>query len=80
MATTKDHEVEFTPKGVHVTAKNGLRVYVTESGFAKIAGNPDQPYRNPAQAIAHLAGMFDLATVQLRKRAGIENGVAEADV
>ena len=36
--------------------------------MAKIEGDPDQPYRNSAQAIAHVAEMFDLAHVELAKR------------
>jgi hypothetical protein len=54
------HTIRKTPKGVVVTAKNGLEVHLTRR-FAKIRGEADQPYRNAAQAIGHVAEMFHLA-------------------
>lgn len=50
-----------------MTAKNGLEVHLTRN-FAKVRGAPDQPYRNAAQAIGHLADMFNLAEETLKKR------------
>jgi hypothetical protein len=63
----ESHSIRQTGKGIVVTAKNGLEIYLTRN-FAKIRGMPDQPYRNAAQAIGHVAHMFQLAEEQLKKR------------
>jgi hypothetical protein len=60
------HTIRKTPKGV-VTAKNGLELHLTRR-FANIRGEADQPYRNAAQAIGHVADMFHLAEEDLKKR------------
>jgi hypothetical protein len=51
-----------------VTAKGGLEVHLTRN-FAKTRGDSvDQPYRDSAQAIRHLAEMYHLAEENLKKR------------
>lgn len=47
--------------------RHGLEVHLTRN-FAKIRGEPDQPYRSAAQAIAHVGEMFHLAEEELKKR------------
>jgi hypothetical protein len=62
----RPHSTRETDKGVVVTAPNGLEVHLTRN-FAKVRGDPDQPYRDAAQAIGHLAEMFHLAEENLKR-------------
>jgi hypothetical protein len=64
----RSHSIRETDRGVVVTAKGGLEVHLTRN-FAKTRGDSvDQPYRDSAQAIRHLAEMYHLAEENLKKR------------
>jgi hypothetical protein len=75
-----NHKLERTSQGgVKITSPNGLRIRVTP-GMAKIEtdGPISAPYRNPAQAIAHVATMFDAAAYELKKEWTPETSEDEA--
>jgi hypothetical protein len=60
----KNHEMRLTPRGVEILSNNGVKVYLSRSGYTKIM---DGQYSSPAQAIAHVARMFEAAEKALKE-------------